>query len=164
MNEYDISTLNRDGSLLEDETVDQFHVQIYRDKDIRSDKIADPLNLAFGSALLKGYSLLGSPKSGSTLIVLLYWQTPPPQNLKVFVHLLGAPNANGSPLWAQDDHPAQPGRDPYRIDLVGVPSGGYTLELGVYDTVTGQRVTITNADSGTRIGDSGKLQDIEVAP
>src|SRR5258708_6339859 len=159
-----ICALRSAGMHIGEESVDSFHIQIYRAKAVQPDEIAVPLNLAFGSAKLRGYSLLGTSKSGSPLFVLLFWQVPPPQNLKVFVHLIGSAKTDGSSLWAQDDHPAQPGRDPYRLDLTGVTPGGYTLEMGVYDPTNGQRVSITNSDSGTALGDSTQLQHIAITP
>lgn len=95
---------------------------------------------------------------GDTLRVWLYWRplNTSEQPLKVFVHLLGAPNpATGTPLWAQDDHFPQNARietttwavgtvyrDIYTISLAGVSTGEYQLSIGFYDPETGQRLTV----------------------
>jgi hypothetical protein len=97
-------------------------------------------------------------KPGETLAVELFWVPlrRSEADLTVFVHLLGPPRADGSPLWAQDDHPPQRGRANTTIWRVGqilrdvyqltippdTPAGIYHLTVGLYDPVSGQRVPI----------------------
>jgi len=40
-------------------------------------------------------------------------------------------------------------RDVYSLPLAGVPSGEYTLEVGLYDPASGERLPVGNSDSYT---------------
>jgi hypothetical protein len=76
----------------------------------------------------------------------------------VFVHLLGPAHPDGSPLWAQDDHPPQNGRisaktwdtsipfrDVYRRVLpADAPPGSYTITTGWYDP-SGNRLSVESS-------------------
>ncbi|MDP2659985.1 MAG: glycosyltransferase family 39 protein [Dehalococcoidia bacterium] len=82
--------------------------------------------------------------------VVLYWQTatPIPQNLTVFAHYLD----RASQVIAQDDGQPAEGRMPTSVWLPGetitdrrriiAPSGTYTLEVGLYDPKTLERVSL----------------------
>ncbi len=103
------------------------------------------------------------PEPTGQLTVWVYWRplktTTAP--LKVFIHLEGKVNPDtGSPLWTQDDHfPPNDRvsssnwssdvlyRDIYTLPLASVPSGAYTLRLGLYDSNTGKRLTTGDSDS-----------------
>ncbi|MEP7289847.1 MAG: glycosyltransferase family 39 protein [Chloroflexota bacterium] len=153
------------GMLIGEQQAGSFKPRQYRSKTIKPSEIDAPLNLSIGGGLLTGYSLLGEQRVGSTLTVLLFWQRPPTENLKTFVHLIGSPKADGSPVWAQNDHvPSAPGRDVYPISLTAVIAGSYTLEIGLYGATTGQRSTVIDAGSGKVLGDSYTLTSITISP
>jgi hypothetical protein len=81
--------------------------------------------------------------------------------LKAFLHLIGAVNpARGTPLWSQDDHFPQNMRistdswsageiyrDVFKLPVAEVPPGHYTLNIGLYDPDTGQRILTDTGDS-----------------
>jgi hypothetical protein len=138
------------GVMISDEGAGQSYlVRQYRAVTAKPDEIDQPLNLAVGGALLKGYSLTGQARSGGTLTVLLFWEGQPQANLIATVQLLGLPKADGSTLWAQHDHlPSAPGRDVYRLDLIDVPPGSYRLTVGLYNPADGTRVPFGAAADG----------------
>jgi hypothetical protein len=128
----------------------------------RSEDIASPCNVQFGEfAHLEGYRITPAGNvvvhAGDTVTVELFWKPLKTTEIdyKVFVHLIGPPNSEGSPLWAQDDHPPQQGRasttfwktgmllrDVYRLEIpIDAPAGEYQLTMGFYDPATGERVT-----------------------
>lgn len=94
----------------------------------------------------------------ATLTIWLYWRpletTSTP--LKVFVHLLSAPD---TPPVAQADSFPQAGRisttswqqgtlyrDVYDISLAGVPAGAYDVSVGFYDPETNVRIPVGDSD------------------
>lgn len=128
----------------------------------RSEDIATSLDIQFGEfAHLAGYRLTPTGgrtvHAGDTVAVELFWKPLETTEIdyKVFVHLIGPPNSEGSPLWAQDDHPPHQGRasttfwsidtllrDVYRLEIPeDAPAGEYQLTTGFYDPATGDRVT-----------------------
>ncbi len=89
---------------------------------------AQALSTQAGDAKLRGYSL---DQTAQELTVLLYWERVPVQT--VFVQVIGPINpATGTPLWAQDDYPADGPRDVHTIKLRDVPPGSYALQIGLY--------------------------------
>jgi hypothetical protein len=146
-------------------------------------EIAVAHDVRFGDvARLVGHTLQGPDSTSQALTVLLYWQ-PLAQaavDYTVFVHLIGAPDpATGSPLWDQDDHRPLDGfastlawevgtlyRDPYH--LLGTPqvrlaAGTYTIAVGLYDPLTGERLPVYDA-GGTPLGDSFTLTTLVWPP
>jgi len=146
-------------------------------------EIAVRQNVRFGEIVrLAGHTLQGPGATAPALTVLLYWE-PLAQSAvdyTVFVHLSGAPNpATGSSLWDQDDHRPldgfastlawEPGtlyRDPYH--LLGSPElrlapGTYTLEVGLYNPQTGDRLPVYDA-AGALLGDSFTLTTLRWPP
>jgi hypothetical protein len=98
------------------------------------------------------------------------WQivqkTPTPD--KNFIHLLGAPKADGSIVYAQRD--SQPCDDTVATtgwtagDLpADLPPGSYTLQTGWYDSVSGARAPITD-DEGPHANDAVQLPPLIVTP
>jgi hypothetical protein len=152
------------GMLITDEKAGpDFPVRQYWSREVKPGEIVAPLYLQMGGATLRGYRLVGHPKTGSPLTVLLYWEGKPDPNLTTFVHLVGAPKADGSPLWTQEDHPPQvPGRDLYHLDLAAVPAGSYTILVGLYDPKTNTRVSIVDGQSNKTVGDAATLTQLDV--
>lgn len=104
--------------------------------------------------------IFSKPEPTGEIVIWLNWRplkiTSSP--LKVFVHLIGPVNpATGTPLWAQSDHFPQferlstiswpvgeVFRDVYWIPVDDVPAGEYTLSVGLYDPVSGDRLMTEN--------------------
>ncbi|MGI6374398.1 MAG: hypothetical protein ACOX3S_00145, partial [Anaerolineae bacterium] len=109
-----------------------------------------------------------------TLMLELVWQAataPATPEYVVFAHL-----RQGDALVAQHDGPPAEGKRPTvgwrqgeyvvdrrQIDLAGVPAGEYALYVGLYDPLTGERVSAL--DDGVALPSSEVLLgQIEVAP
>lgn len=108
---------------------------------------------------MRGYDLT---VNGATLDVTLHWQSTDrtDQELIVFVHLLDSdgnliaqhdsiPNNGLSPTW-QWLADQQYQRDPHQLQLpeAGMPTE-YSIYIGVYDSVTGVRKTVTQIGHDT---------------
>ena len=124
-------------------------------------------------AELVGYDL-GPARPGEPLQLTLYWRAlgPSPQRYKVFTHLLD----DGSRVVAQDD--SEPGRgafpttgwvageiieDRYVLALPDdLAPGHYTLEVGMYDPRSGERVPVLRSDVPVR-DDAALLTEVAVA-
>jgi hypothetical protein len=152
------------GALISDQRAGETsQVRQYRARDVKALEIDHPLTLSIGEASLAGYSLIGERRTGAELTVLLFWERQPTAGLTTFVHLIGPPKPDGSPLWTQDDHPpVAPGRDIYHLSLRAVPPGSYAIEIGLYDPKTSQRATITDTSTGRALGDSATIESITV--
>jgi hypothetical protein len=164
----DTEPINRallaDGALISDQGAGRsFLVRQYRARQPKAVEVDSPLALSVGGGALSGYSLIGARRTGSTLTLLLFWSQRPAKGLTAFVHLIGPPKADGSPLWTQDDHPPEaPGRDVYQLKFAGVPPGEYAIEIGLYDPKTNQRASFSVA--GGQTGDSYRLSSLSIAP
>lgn len=134
-----------------------------------------PLNVTFGSEIeLVGYDVPERVAPGETLRVALYWHALQPVSLeyKVFVHLLGP---GDQPLAQDDTEPVswtypttrwQPGetiRDEHLLTIPSsAPRGDYWLDVGLYDSATGERPVVYDA-AGNEITDRRViLQQIQV--
>lgn len=123
------------------------------------------IELRFGQMIaLRGYSLdRDSVYPGDDLVVSLSWQglTKPDRDYTIFVHLLGP---NNKVVGGRDTYPGL-GRFPTSqwrpgdlfVDRVTVPvqlaaaevaPAALSIEVGLYDLVTGQRLPITEAAGG----------------
>jgi hypothetical protein len=126
---------------------------------------ASDVNARFGDGLtLLEYEL---DRDADQLDLTLYWHAAyrPKTDYKVFVHVYDP--ATGIPVAQNDGMPRNwtyptsnwwPGEvvaDPVSIPLAGVPAGRYRLGVGVYDPVTGERLTLVDGQ-GTEIED-GRL-------
>ena len=91
---------------------------------------------------------------GETLTLLTYWRVeqPPPNSVRIFVHLMGESNTPvaqhdglGSPArgWVTGDWIVQKHTIPLPSDL---PPGLYTPQLGLYNAPTGPRLSVSGAD------------------
>jgi hypothetical protein len=129
---------------------------------------------------LLGYTLAAdTAPPGGALKLQMIWQVEQQTQAayKYFVHVLGPPRADGSPIYAQQD--SQPCGDSLPTTLwtasdllaVGVtldlpadlPAGTYTLQTGWYDLATGARAPIT-LDDGPHADDAAHLQAVVVQP
>lgn len=136
-------------------------------------EIANPLQVSFAN----GIRLLGYDVAEETIVpgepvrLRLYWQTTELVNgrYKVFTHLLGEEfNAETENfLWGQQDNEPvnnkrpiptwRPGEiivDAYALPTaLNAPAGSYTLEIGLYDPLTGERLLIVDDEGGTAVAD-----------
>lgn len=147
-----------------------FTVTGFRATDVAPTEIEHRTDITFGEfARLAGYSLRGPDPAAHRITLLLYWEPvgQSAKDYKVFVHLLGPPRQDGSPLWSQDDSLPLSGmvstttwtpgdsplRDVYQLDASDLPAGEYRIGLGFYDPdQPGQRVPVYNVD-GESLGD-----------
>jgi 4-amino-4-deoxy-L-arabinose transferase-like glycosyltransferase len=143
--------------------------------------VPSPLDLRFGEAIrLVGYDLRQTAVApGEVVEVTLYWQAAEVvgQRYKVFVHVLGETYnaATRNFLWGQQDSEPLNGQapttvwtpgtviaDPYRVTVApDAPPDRYSLEVGLYGLVDGDRLPIFTAD-GDPLGDALILSQIEV--
>ncbi|MBK7915634.1 MAG: glycosyltransferase family 39 protein [Chloroflexi bacterium] len=139
--------------------------------------ISRPLDVAFANGIrLLGYDIANeSVAPGGALHMTLYWQTDQAvtQPYKVFTHLLGEVyNAETDNfLWGQQDNEPVNGRRPttgwrpgeviidaYAMPIAAnAPAGVYTLEIGLYDPITGARLPVVD-ESGTAVADHVVLE------
>jgi 4-amino-4-deoxy-L-arabinose transferase-like glycosyltransferase len=118
--------------------------------------------------MLQGFALVSTSPStlelqpGHSLCLILQWQalTAIGTDYTVFVHLVGPHNAAGTPtLWTQHDGPPLHGLKPtstwstgeaiqdiHRLALPEMPPGNYTLEVGLYNPLTGERMTLSTGE------------------
>lgn len=109
---------------------------------------------------LLGYDLQLPGTADQALTVTLHWQADQPIALsyKVFVHL---DDAAGQVATQRDDYPLQGARpttswlpgeeiaDRYQVPMpAGIPPGRYTLAVGLYDPVTGARLSPVEDGAG----------------
>jgi hypothetical protein len=122
---------------------------------------------------LLGYDLEGQFVAGDTLHLSLFWEalSHPKKDYTVFVHLVG----EDGQIWAQQDSQPVTGyyptsrwtegefvRDQYRLTIQeGAPAGLYTLQVGMYDANTSQRLPVLD-EKGSPVGDTVVLGDFPV--
>jgi hypothetical protein len=104
---------------------------------------------------LAGYRLTSDASPGGELLLALRWESlqPVTQDYHVFVHLLDrrgekVAQRDGRPVqWLRPTTTWQPGEsiiDRYGIPLpADLPTGPYTIVVGLYDPVTGQRLPVS---------------------
>jgi hypothetical protein len=125
-----------------------------------------PLDVSFGDGALRlvGYHLQGSTSPGQRLSLEVWWQLTavPQQRWQVFTHLLTGPDLNT--VVAQSDKAPLNDHFPFYVWGLGVPVQDlYTLDVpanapadlklavGLYNPVTGQRLSVTQ--NGQLVGD-----------
>lgn len=113
------------------------------------------INSSNGWIRLEGYALSPETTPGGELLLALRWESlrPMDKDYQVFVHLLNANNEklaqrDGQPVqWLRPTSTWQPGEkiiDRYGMLLPNdLPSGSYTIAVGLYDPVSGQRLPIS---------------------
>ena len=131
--------------------------------------IPHPVDVRFaGGIRLIGYALPEhAALPGESFAVTLYWQAEQPvaARYKVFTHLVGTTYnaATGNFLWGQQDNEPLNGQapttrwtpgtviaDPYRIPAAPhAPPGPYTLTVGLYGLLDGQRLPVHTASVPT---------------
>lgn len=123
-------------------------------------RIQYPLRVGLGETVrLLGYDLpTRTVRAGETLSLTLYWAAEQPTSIRwsVFVHLLD----DEGQVWGQHDKQPQDGvyptdrwsggevvDDDYIIAVpADAPPGEYRLEVGMYNWITGERLTVFDAD------------------
>ena len=116
-----------------------------------------------GGIELIGYTIEGEAAPGQTLAVTLFYRAAvaPAANYTAFVHLLGPPKADGSPLWAQSDsepcggglptglwRPGDVIRDTVTLQLPPeLPPGEYELLTGFYSWPDLRRLPVDGSDA-----------------
>ncbi|MBX3080784.1 MAG: glycosyltransferase family 39 protein [Anaerolineae bacterium] len=110
-------------------------------------------------AKLSGYHFDGTPQAGSTLTLDLMWEVTQPttQNLAQFIHLIGPenhvlidaiPRGGQYPTWAWSRGERIADRWQFTLPAT-LPAGTYTITLGFYDPVTGERLPARQAGTLT---------------
>jgi len=126
-------------------------------------QVQHPVRVLLGDSIaLVGYDLSqDSSKPGGSLQLTLYWQAldKVSQSYTVFTHLLGPDGqVHGGHDGVPDDgqYPTDswlPGEyvvDSHQltVDANAPTSGDYTIEVGMYDSITGSRLSTSNPDGG----------------
>lgn len=159
---YELSLLinGPDGQLLAEVPLGPVDV-IARARDFQLPSPQFPLEVTFGdSARLLGYDIPRVARPGETIPVTLYWQALAEMDTayKVFVHVID----DEGRIRTQQDRPplndeapttswvpSEVLRDSYQIPLpIDLPPGHYTLRVGLYDQITGQRLPVTEGNAG----------------
>jgi len=139
-------------------------------------QIAQPLRATLGDkAMLLGYDLNRARlKPGGTLNLTLYWRAMAEmeEDYTVFTHLMDKEGR----IWGQKDNfPAGGTRptsgwlvgeivvDEYDIPVRGdTPPGEYTIEIGMYDLISGERLAALDAEGERLADDRVILTKVEV--
>jgi len=148
---------------------------VLRERRFTVPQIQHPLEATLGDQVrFLGYDISPAPyKRSETLHLTLYWQamTRMDQSYTVFVHLLNkdglmggqwdsAPGGGLLPttVWLQGEVIA----DEYEVPIkAGAPPGEYTIEIGMYEASTGERLQV-RGQGGDVEGNSIVLHKIEV--
>jgi hypothetical protein len=152
--------LGRHGDLVDEREIDSLRLQLYHTP-ATSREAMQHVDLELGGQIeLVGYRLVPGANEpvgpGETLALTLYWQALEPvgANYTVFVHLADP----GEQIWGQHDgQPVQgtfptshwlPGElvvDQHQIEIgPQTPAGSYQLLAGMYDSSSGQRLTVVS--------------------
>jgi hypothetical protein len=131
--------------------------------------IKNPVTAKLGEPALITFLGYDLARANESLAITLYWKSEraTPQDFSVFVHLL---DLNGN-LIAQHDSAPQNGNaptswwlpgdliaDPHPLIVPGnIVPGRYTLEIGMYDSATGARLPIFDANSARQPNDAWRL-------
>ena len=122
-----------------------------------------PVTEANGWFRLDGYAVTDETRPGDAILLTLLWQdlAAVDENYQVFVHLLDnqgnkIAQADGQPVqWLRPTSTWQPGEriaDRYGLLLPDtLPSGEYSIAVGLYHPVTGQRLPVSAGPSSYAI-------------
>ena len=122
-----------------------------------------PVTEANGWFRLDGYAVTDETRPGGAILLTLLWQdlAAVDENYQVFVHLLDnqgnkIAQADGQPVqWLRPTSTWQPGEriaDRYGLLLPDtLPSGEYSIAVGLYHPVTGQRLPVSAGPSSYAI-------------
>jgi hypothetical protein len=117
--------------------------------------VPPPVTEANGWFRLDGYAATAETRSGDAILLTLHWQdlAAVDENYQVFVHLLDEQGnkiaqADGQPVqWLRPTSTWRPGEriaDRYGLLLPDtLPSGKYSIAVGLYHPVTGQRLPVS---------------------
>lgn len=144
-------------------------VKQYRGYEPNAAEIQQPLNLRLGNvARLRGYSVAGADRFGVT--VFLYWEPlrQTENDMVGFVHVTQPPDPF---LVAQDDHAPLNNLAPTMAWQVGdllrdafyvrLPAGSYALEVGMYETGSGDLLAIYDS-AGRALGHQYRLAEVTI--
>jgi hypothetical protein len=142
--------------------------------------ISQALDAELGEGQIRflGYGLepADAIRAGERLTVDLHWQALARMetDYTVFVHLVGGYNPEtGGPVWAQDDswplaggHPTRrwlPGQvvvDRHALDVpANTPPGRYQVEVGFYNALDGERLSVSDTEHGRIVIGEIKVTD-----
>ena len=157
-----VDLLDVRGVLIEEESFPHMEVSLHHL--VEREVAWREVDLRFGDLRLRSYGVTDPPPAwGRDGGVLLAWEAlgPVEEDYSVFLHLYDAHGhriAQGDSLMV--DHALRPTSDwephiakraLYHLEVPpATPAGQYTLELGVYQLESGDRLPILNADSGHR--------------
>jgi hypothetical protein len=159
------SWLNAHTFKAEDSWYGNVRLALYGSRSV-SNQIAHPLSMPWGEAItLQGYTAVDSASAaGDVLQLTLFWRADRPilTNYKVFVHLL---DPRGFVVAQRDADPVGGSRptsgwqtgemltDPYGLFIpFGTPPLSYTIEAGLYDPNSGQRLRNPAGDDHLLLG------------
>jgi 4-amino-4-deoxy-L-arabinose transferase-like glycosyltransferase len=150
--------LSENMQLVRETAVSGIPVWQYRTWAVRSDEI-DPVPLGRFAEVAELASVsIQAPDPTGEVVIWGYWRAldRSEKPLKVFVHLVDGINT----LWAQDDQFPQDARvgthtwsvgelyrDVYTLDVRDLPPGEYTVLIGLYEPVRGERVLVGDNDA-----------------
>ena len=136
-----------------------------------------PLEIMSGEAItLLGYDAPAQLSPGSSLRIAFYWHARRPieEELKVFVHVFGPTEApalvtqsDAIPVhwtyptteWQEGDYVRDVHALPIDLDL---PRGNYRVVVGLYDSVTGERLELRDADGNALPDNVAPLYDLRI--
>ncbi len=160
--------LQDNTQLISEQWLSETHLLQYSSWEVADLDTAHRTQIHFSDiATLFGYRTTppqGAWSPGTTIWLETFWepQRRTDSELRFFIHLIGPPKADGSPLWAQDDHPPQRDRlstqtwhigqvfrDVAQLNIpADAPPGPYAVAVGLYNPATGERVPILTPTQG----------------
>ena len=154
-----VDWLDTERQLIFEDQVFGFRLRAYLPWQLDDDEIDEPEE-SFGAIVrMVGFRWI-DPTDGGRFALQTSWQALKASDspLKLFYHIIGVPQANGSTLWTQNDHFPQNGRldsrtwksnllwrDVAMLELRDLPHGEYSLVVGWYNPVDGQRLFTTRS-------------------
>jgi hypothetical protein len=148
-----------------------------RERTMELPALQQPLGAVFGDQVaLAGYDLTMPEEPGGAISLVIHWQAMQTMATPwtVFVHVLG----EGETIWGQADGQPLAGTYPMTAWLPGevvsdaypltpkegAPDGTYRLAIGLYDGLTGLRLTVTTIGQAEVSGDRVLLPPVHWSP